>query len=332
MTSSRLGLRLAACLLNASEARRKDIVERIARAALYDKNGHQRPETTVLNIFSDYDYNRSVITIAATIDQLGSSVTSACVEGFKCIDLCQHEGIHPCLGAIDLVPIYPLSHVGLEECGLVAQDIAEKVATCVPGCSVFLFGYADEQAKKSLVEKRKSLGWFRKKSEIDLKELKNDLGTTPCRSYGITGFGASPYVMNCNVTLATQDLAAGRKIAIAIRSSNEGGLEGVQAMAFQHNGQIEIACNVESFRETQDANAASEAYKYISYCICGEMFSYVSPMHIEARIRELALKQGINTAGTALVGFTAEECTRLAEHAISHRIGEFWKKRSSVSM
>ncbi|XP_008562911.1 PREDICTED: formiminotransferase N-terminal subdomain-containing protein-like [Galeopterus variegatus] len=71
MSSSRLGLRLAACLLNISEARRKYIVENIAKAALLEKNGQKHPEVSVLNIFSDQDYNRSVITIAASIDTLG---------------------------------------------------------------------------------------------------------------------------------------------------------------------------------------------------------------------------------------------------------------------
>ncbi|KAM4626216.1 formiminotransferase N-terminal subdomain-containing protein [Discoglossus pictus] len=332
MTSSRLGLRLAACLLNVSEARKTNIVERIARAALCDKYGQKIPDTTVLNIFSDYDYNRSVVTIAATTDQLGKSVTSACVEGFSCIDLSEHHGIHPCLGAIDLVPIYPLSYIRLEECGQLARAIAEDVVTSVPGCSMFLFGYADDKEKKTLAEKRRNLGWFMKKTEIDLNKLKADIGAKPSRRYGITGVGASPYVINCNVTLATQDLNAGRIIATAIRSRTKGGLKGVQAMAFPHNGQIEIACNVESFKECQDSSIALEAKKYISYQVCEDTFSYISPVQIEAQIRELAMQQGIDTVGTALVGFTPQECRSTAEYAISHGIGEFWKKRQGISM
>ncbi|XP_053452823.1 formiminotransferase N-terminal subdomain-containing protein isoform X8 [Nycticebus coucang] len=122
MSSSRLGLRLAACLLNISEARRKCVVENIAKAALLDKNGQKNPEVTVLNVFSDEDYNRSVITIAASIDKLGSSVLATCLEAFHAIDMEVQEGIHPCLGAVDLIPIYPLSGVGVEECGMVARS------------------------------------------------------------------------------------------------------------------------------------------------------------------------------------------------------------------
>uniref|UniRef100_A0A8C2NLC1 Formiminotransferase N-terminal subdomain domain-containing protein n=1 Tax=Capra hircus TaxID=9925 RepID=A0A8C2NLC1_CAPHI len=71
MSSCRVGLRLAACLLNISEARKKYVVENIAKAALLERNGQRHPEVSVLNIFSDPEYNRSVITIAASIDELG---------------------------------------------------------------------------------------------------------------------------------------------------------------------------------------------------------------------------------------------------------------------
>ncbi|XP_053446578.1 formimidoyltransferase-cyclodeaminase-like [Nycticebus coucang] len=180
MSSSRLGLCLTACLLNISEARRKYLVENIAKAALLDKNGQKHPEVTVLNVFSDEDYSRSVITIGASVDKLGSSVVAACLEAFHAIDMEVQKGIHPDLGAVDLILIYPLSGVRVEECGVVARSVR-----------------------------------------------------------------ASPYVMNCNVTIDSQDLSVGREIASAIRGSSANGLKGVQAMAFPHKGKIEsLQCRV----------------------------------------------------------------------------------------
>ncbi|XP_077812766.1 formiminotransferase N-terminal subdomain-containing protein isoform X3 [Macaca mulatta] len=133
MSSSRVGLRLAACLLNISEARRKYIVENIAKAALLDKNGKKHPQVSVLDIFSDQDYNRSVITIAASVDKLG---------------------------------------------------LAEDLVRHVPGCSVFLFGEADLPEKRSLVQRRKQLGWFTRR---DVSALQPDLGAAPARRCGLTG-------------------------------------------------------------------------------------------------------------------------------------------------
>ncbi|XP_018409411.1 PREDICTED: uncharacterized protein LOC108784956 [Nanorana parkeri] len=331
MASRTVGKSLAACLLNISEARNKEVVERIARAALFDSHGQKYPDTSVLNVFSNYDYNRSVITIASAREQIGKSVVSACVAGLSSINLSVHDGIHPCLGAIDLAPIYPLLGITLEQCGDIATGIAKELVILVPGCSVFLFGYADRPDMKCLADKRRSLGWFKKKSEIHMDSLKTDIGPKPSQRHGITGVGASPYVMNCNVTLDTQDLTSGRAIATAIRGRS-GGLKGVQAMAFPNSGHVEIACNVESFRDIEESTSSSEANKYISYHICGEKFSQVSPQYIEAEIQQLALQYGINTAGTALVGFTPLECKSTAEYAISHGIGEFWKRRKGVFM
>ncbi|XP_056389563.1 formiminotransferase N-terminal subdomain-containing protein isoform X2 [Hyla sarda] len=297
MTSSKFGKSLVACLLNVSEARNKDNIERIARAALFNIRG--------------------------------KSVVSSCVEGFTCIDHSRHEGVHPCLGGIDLVPIYPLSGVTLEQCGEIARGIAEELVTQVPGCSMFLFGYADIAEMRSLADKRRSLGWFRKNCNVD--EIKADVGMKPCGKYGITGVGASPYVMNCNITLDTQDLTSGKAIATAIRERT-GGLKGVQAMAFPNKGQVEIACNVESFRDIPENISAADVDKYVSYHICGDTFSYISLHHIEAKVQNLAACKGIKTTGTALVGFTPQECRVTAEYAISHGIGEFWKRRQGVFM
>ncbi|XP_071072306.1 formiminotransferase N-terminal subdomain-containing protein [Dasypus novemcinctus] len=326
MSSSRLGLSLAACLLNISEARRKCVVENIAKAALLGENGQKHPEVSVLNIFSDQDYNRSVITIAASVDTLGKN--SAALFLLQSIDMEVQEGIHPCLGAVDLIPIHPLSGIGVEECGSVARNIAETLVQHIPGSSVFLFGEADLPGKRSLVQRRKELGWFTRR---DFNALKPDLGAAPARRCGLTGVGASLYVMNCNVTIDCQDLAAGKEIAGAIRGSSASGLKGVLAMAFPHDGKIEIACNVESF-EDQKATETSEDSQYLAYSVLGNHFSYVSPHYLEAQIKKLASDRGIGTIGRALVGFTPEGCKNCAEYAIRESIGEFWKMRGGVFM
>ncbi|MBN3282969.1 FONG protein, partial [Polyodon spathula] len=323
MSSSRLGPRLAACLLNISEARNKEILERVAKAAVYDKQGWRHEQTTVLNIFKDLDYNRSVLTIAAPIEKLGGAVMSACVEACDLIDMEQHSGVHPCLGAVDLVPIYPLCEsVGLGECGLAAQGVAEGLTQRVPGTSVFLFGFADPPLHRSLVERRKELGWF--KQNQDLWRVQTDLGAPLSRRYGLTGVGASPYVMNCNVTIATRDLAVGRRVAGALRGSSPGGVQGVQVMALPHEGAVEIACNVESVQGGEE--------EWTSYLIQGERYSYPPAALIASRVSELAGQHGVRTLGTVLVGFTPQECRGLAERAIQQGIAEYWREQRPIRM
>ncbi|KAJ8350498.1 hypothetical protein SKAU_G00256280 [Synaphobranchus kaupii] len=313
-----VGQRLVACLLNVSEARNKDVVEKVVRAAIFNSRGGQREGTTVLNIFRDRGYNRSVITIAAGIDGIREAVLSACEQACQLIDMRSHVGDHPCMGAVDLVPIYPLGEeVGLEECGKEARALAVTLTDRVPGTSAFYFGFADLPQQRGLAQRRKEMGWFRK--DPDMEAIKPDVGGKLGRRYGLTGVGASPYVMNCNVTIGTCDVGVGRRVAQGLRESGAGGLPGVQVLALPHEGAVEIACNVESVR-----GAPPEA-SWPCFTIGGERYYHAPASRITAHVAQLAGEHGVGTEGTALVGFTPQECRGLAERALARGIAEFWR-------
>ncbi|TRY94185.1 hypothetical protein DNTS_028359, partial [Danionella cerebrum] len=325
MSCSSIGRQLVACLLNISEARRKDLVETVARSAIIDKYGNQREGITVLNIFNDLDYNRSVITIVASIHLIKEAILSACESACSLIDMNTHDGIHPCMGAVDLVPLYPLGEdVGLDDCGKEAQALATALTERVPGSSAFLFGWADSPQHRALALRRKQMGWFRQCHDISI--IQPDVGPQPNNRYGITGVGASPYVMNCNVSINTQDLALGRYVASALRESSPAGVPGVQVMALPHEGAVEIACNVESVCGQSPLFSSHDKEQWPSFSIEGHKFYHAPASLITARVAELAGQRGVAIKGTALVGFTPRECKRLAEGAITKSIGEFWRE------
>ncbi|KAK2839455.1 hypothetical protein Q5P01_013195 [Channa striata] len=330
MAAGPVGRRLVACLLNISEARSKDLVETVARSALYSPEGVRLEGTTVLNIFNDHDYNRSVITIVASIDSIREAVLSACEKAFGLIDMRAHTGVHPCMGAVDLIPIYPLGEeVGQEDCAKEARAVAQGLTERVPGTSVFLFGWADSPIQRGLAHRRKEMGWF--KNTPDLQAIRPDVGPQPQKRFGLTGVGASPYVMNCNVTIDTQDIAIGRGIASAIRESTPGGLPGLQVLALPHEGAVEIACNVESVKANLAPHVAA-GEPWPSFCIDGQPYCHAPASLITARVAELAGKQGVGTKGTALVGFTPLECRALAELALSQGTAEFWREQRGIRM
>ena len=253
-----MAARLAVCLLNISEAHQAHVVDRIANAAAMfgqsseDLGSNFKCSSTVLNVFSDYDYNRSVLTIAALIENLQTSVVNACKVAYREINLKNHIGGHPRLGSVDLIPIYPISPlVSLEECGDIAKGIGNQIVSEVLGTSVFYFGTADHPSTRGLVQRRKEVGWYKGRHGMSYDGVQYDKGEPPTSRYGLTGVGASPYVMNCNITIKTNNLQVGKTMARAIRGANPGGLKGVQAMAFDHQGSVEIACNVEAFISDQ---------------------------------------------------------------------------------
>ena len=249
MGSNSPAFRVVACLLNISEARNKGIVESVANAALNfpSKSKSFKCSSTVLNIFSDYDYNRSVITIAAPVENIEESVFRACQVAYKEINLGKHKGGHPRLGSVDLIPIHTITtSVSLAECGEIALNLGKRIVDNIKETSVFLFGHADQPLVRGLVERRKAVNWYQGAHDMDFSRVGWDLGSPPSQRYGCTGVGAIPYITNCNVTIDCQDLQLGKEIAKAIRATTPGGLAGVQSMAFEHEGRVEIACNVEA--------------------------------------------------------------------------------------
>ncbi|XP_053733336.1 formiminotransferase N-terminal subdomain-containing protein isoform X1 [Synchiropus splendidus] len=335
--ASTLGRRLVACLLNVSEARRKHLVETVASAAVYHSEGVRRDNTTVLNIFNDHDYNRSVITIVAPLENIimvhacvcaaGEAVLSACEKACLLFDMRQHVGVHPCMGAVDLVPFYPLGEeVGVQDCAEQARAVARGLTDRVPGAAAFLFGWADP-LQRGLAQRRKDMGWFKK--SVDIEKIRADVGPLPQRRFGLTGVGASPYVMNCNVTIDTQDLVVGREIASAIRESAPGGLPGVQVLALPHEGAVEIACNVESVKGSPPSRWSDP---WPSFSVDGQLYCHAPASLIAGRVAELAARQDVSVKGTALVGFTPRECRTLAELALSQGIAEFWREQRRIRM
>lgn len=137
--------------------------------------------------------------------------------------------------------------------------------------------------------------------------------------------------MNCNVTIDTRDIAMGRGIATAIRESTPGGLPGVQVLALPHEGAVEIACNVESVTGGSPSHADS-GEPWPSFSIDGQTYWHVPASLITARVTELAGRHGVRTKGTALVGFTPQECRGLAELALTQGIAEFWKELHKIRM
>ena len=238
------GLKLAACLVNVSCGRRPAVVSRLAAAplvvtaelragrqpALCDAEAarrlmaqHQLPAAaTVLSVFSDEDYDRTVFTVAGPLASLGAAVLALCREACQLVDLREHRGNHPCLGAVDLVPFHPLTtDASLQECSKLAVEVGHRLTEEVPGSACFWFGESDPQ-RRPLPLRRRQVGWFRRRAVPE----EVDLGT-PDPRLGVTGIGAIPYMTNYNVTLDSTDLELGQTIASQLRATALGGLPGM---------------------------------------------------------------------------------------------------------
>jgi glutamate formiminotransferase len=128
--------------------------------------------------------------------------------------------------------------------------------------------------------------------------------------------------MNCNVTIETQDLRLGKEIAAAIRATSPKGLRGVQAMAFAHEGSVEIACNVEAFYLDDAVSTEDNLVRSFGQCF------HVPASAIQERIADLAARHDVETRPAAIVGFSPKTAQETARHAIKNGQMELWKTRS----
>jgi len=207
-----------------------------------------------------------------------------------------------------LIPIHPITEEStLEDCAKIALDIGKELVTSHSELSVFYFGHADLEFKRDLVCRRKELGWFENRKGPPLS--KNT-------KHGLTGIGAIP-MSNFNVMIECDEIEIGNDIAKKIRQRN-GGLLGVQAMAFHHGeNQIEIACNVDMvFYDETNSKHKKECENGRFVQSMGNYF--VTPFEvIENEIKEKAKLQGVSVCGdSVIIGFTPLEAGNITKECL----------------
>ena len=215
---------LIECVPNFSEGRRPEVVEEIVRAV------GQIDGVTVLDSSLDPTHNRSVVTFAGSAEPVVRAATAAVGRALELIDMEQHTGAHPRIGAVDVIPFVPLGTTRLEECVDLARRFGEQVATRFE-IPVYLYGAAALRPERSRLANVRRGQYEAVRDEIGtLPERAPDFG--PSRVHprgGAVAVGARKPLIAFNMNLRTSDLAVAIKIATAIRESS-GGMPAVQAM------------------------------------------------------------------------------------------------------
>ena len=198
----------------------------------------------VLDVHSDSDHNRSVFTLAATQGELAGALVSGAREALRRIDLSGHDGLHPRVGAVDVVPVVYLDDEGRGAACAEALTTAALLGDA--GVPVFLYGeLATSAAARERAELRAG-GPAALAERVASGELAPDYG--PRRidpKHGAVLVGARPPLVAFNVELADGDLDDARRIAAALRESG-GGPEGVRAIGLflVERGRAQVSFNV----------------------------------------------------------------------------------------
>jgi len=234
---------LIECVPNVSEGRRNDVIATLAASI-------DGPGVQLLDQSSDRSHNRTVYTFAGEAAALQEAVLRLFSAAVTAIDLRNHEGVHPRMGAVDVVPFVPLQGTAMEDCVVLAKRTAAAIAARL---NVPMFLY--EEAAPT--DERRNLAEIRRGglNGITYRMLQDawrpDFGPkAPHPTAGATAIGARPILIAYNVNLASNRLGVAKRIASVIRASG-GGFSCVKAMGVQlEQGIVQVSMNLTNYRET----------------------------------------------------------------------------------
>ncbi len=234
------------CVPNFSEGRDLAKVERIADAA------RAVAGVTVLDVESNADHNRSVISLYGEGEPLLEAVFRMMTEATRSIDLTRHTGEHPRMGATDVVPFVPVGTATMAEATRLAERLGERVAREL-GIPVYLYGRAAKRPEREDLAKVR---------EGQFEGIREAIGRDPARhpdfgeprvhpTAGAVAVGARPVLIAYNILLATPDVAVAKAIAKKVRA-RDGGLPEVKALGFEiaERQRAQVSMNLTDYRTT----------------------------------------------------------------------------------
>lgn len=252
-------MKLVECVPNFSEGRDASVIAALeAEAAPF-----------LLHSTSDPDHNRTVLTLAGPPEKILEASLRLARTAVERIDLTRHSGVHPRIGALDVLPFVPLEGASMEDCVALAHKAGQAIAGM--GVPVHFYEYA------ALDNPRRNL------AEIRRRHPKPGLGCEPHPDAGCTAVGARKILVAYNILLRSNDLAAARAIARAVRESS-GGLPAVRALGLylESRGQAQVSMNLTDYRVTP-------------------------PHEVFLAVRREAARMGIEVASSELVGLIPQE-------------------------
>jgi glutamate formiminotransferase len=238
--------RLIECVPNFSEGRDAACIEAIAAAM------GGVPGAWVLNRHSDADHNRTVITVAGEPEPVTEAALRGVAEAARRIDMNCHRGVHPRIGATDVLPFVPVAGVSMEECVEFAHRAGKTIWERYRIPVYFYEAAAVHPERRALEKVRKGqLESLRRDAPLDAQRAPDVGGPALHPTAGAIAVGARKFLIAYNINLNTPDAGVAAEIARAIRASS-GGLPALKALgiALPSRGISQVSMNLTDFEVT----------------------------------------------------------------------------------
>jgi len=219
---------------NVSEGRDRGVIAAIGDA--FAGGAH------VLDVHSDADHHRSVFTLVADEAALVDALVAGIARAAELIDLRAHDGIHPRVGAVDVVPVVPLRPGDMPAAVEAARAVGRRVGEEL-GIPVFLYAASGDGRRPAFFRRG---GPDELQRRVDAGEVRPDFG--PSRLHPTAGaalIGARPLLVAFNLELEAGDIGDAQAVAEAVRASS-GGMAGVQALGLRlpGTGKVQVSLNI----------------------------------------------------------------------------------------
>src|ERR1022692_4066365 len=208
----------------------------------------------------DNDHNRSVVTIAGEPSAIVEAAVRGAGKAAELIDLTRQQGVHPRIGAADVIPFVPISGIKLEQCALLARQAGLEIWRRF-GIPVFFYEAAAARPDRANLEEVRR-GQFEGLRDAVRNETarRPDLGGPGLHpTAGACAVGARKFLVAYNIYFNSADVAMVRAVAREIRAAS-GGLKGVKAMGVLAHGRAQLSMNITDFEVTR----ISQVYRAVS--------------------------------------------------------------------
>ena len=216
----------------------------------------ESPDAHLLNVSSDPSHNRTVLTVAGTPGGLPAAMLALVAVALAQIDLRQHQGVHPRLGAVDVMPFVPLSGSAMADAIALARRFADAAADAFD-LPVYLYDEAAPAAHRRRLDQLRAGGLEGLTARMQRPDWLPDRGPrVPHPTAGVIAVGARKPLVAFNVNLNTTDMTVARRIASAVRA-RDGGLPGVKAlpMWLAHRSLAQVSMNLVDLDQSTAADA-----------------------------------------------------------------------------
>lgn len=269
--------KIVQCVPNFSEGRRQEVIDQILEAITSVEG------VKLVDYSSDASHNRSVVTFLGEPQPAKQAAFKAIEKAKELINMDEHKGEHPRMGATDVVPFIPIREITMEECVELARELGQEVWEKLQ-IPVYLY------EKAACTPERQNLSNLRKgqyeglKTAVAEPERKPDFGEAKLHpTAGITAIGARPPLIAYNINLGTNNVEIAKRIANVIRGS-KGGFPAVKALGIkiEERDMAQVTINMCNFKE-------------------------VSLFRVFEIVKNEAERYGVNVIGSEIVGLTPME-------------------------